>query len=32
MHDLLIAIAFLAMMISPAIVASVPKSDTDDDA
>ena len=32
MHDVLIALAFLAMVISPAIVASMKRNDADDDA
>jgi hypothetical protein len=32
MHDVLIALAFVAMVICPAIVAAIPKSDAEDDA
>jgi hypothetical protein len=32
MHDLLIAIAFIAMVASPAIVAAIPRNDAEDDA
>jgi hypothetical protein len=32
MHDLLVVLAFLVMMAGPAIVASLPKTDSDDDA
>jgi hypothetical protein len=31
MHDLLIAIVFVVMIASPAIVAAIPKNDTEDD-
>jgi hypothetical protein len=31
MHDVLVAIAFVAMLICPAIVASAPNTDTDDE-
>jgi hypothetical protein len=31
MHDILIALAFIAMIGCPAIVASIPKHDTKDD-
>jgi hypothetical protein len=31
MHDLLIAIVFVVMIASPAIVAAIPRKDTDDD-
>lgn len=32
MHDVLIALAFVAMVACPAIVAAIPKSDSEDDA
>jgi hypothetical protein len=32
MHDVLIGLAFVAMIVCPAIVAAIPKSDTEDDA
>lgn len=32
MHDVLIALIFLAMVIFPAIVTAVPRKDTEDDA
>lgn len=32
MHDVLVAIAFLAMVACPAIVASIPRAESDDDA
>jgi hypothetical protein len=32
MHDLLIALVFLAMIASPAIVAAIPRNDAEDDA
>jgi hypothetical protein len=31
MHDVLIAIAFVVMIASPAIVAAIPKGDAEDD-
>jgi hypothetical protein len=31
MHDLMIALAFVAMVSLPAIVASIPRNDSDDD-
>ena len=31
MHDVLVALAFVAMVACPAIVAAIPKTDTDDD-
>jgi hypothetical protein len=31
MHDLLIALVFLGMVVCPAIVAAVPRNDTEDD-
>jgi hypothetical protein len=31
MHDILIALAFVAMVSLPAIVASIPRGETDDD-
>jgi hypothetical protein len=31
MHDLLIAIVFVVMIASPAIVAAIPRNDSDDD-
>jgi hypothetical protein len=32
MHDVLIALVFVGMVVCPAIVAAIPKSDTEDDA
>jgi hypothetical protein len=32
MHDVLIALAFVAMVAFPAVVASIPRSDAEDDA
>ena len=32
MHDVLIGLAFLAMIIFPAIIAALPKKDNEDDA
>jgi hypothetical protein len=32
MHDVLIALLFLAIIATPAIVASIPKDDAEDDA
>ncbi len=31
MHDVLIALAFLAMVVCPAIIAAIPRNDSDDD-
>jgi hypothetical protein len=31
MHDVLIAIVFVVMIVSPAIVAAIPRSDAEDD-
>jgi hypothetical protein len=32
MHDILVALAFIAMVASPAILAAIPRDETDDDA
>ena len=32
MHDVLVALIFLAIVVCPAIVASIPRSDAEDDA
>jgi len=32
MHDLLVAIAFVVMLLFPAIVTTIPKAETEDDA
>jgi hypothetical protein len=31
MHDVLVALAFVAMVACPAIVAAIPKAETEDD-
>jgi hypothetical protein len=32
MHDILVALAFVAMVFCPAILASIPKKESEDDA
>ena len=32
MHDLLVALAFVVMVVCPAVVATIPRNDAEDDA